>query len=112
MQINFESTNKFYGVYTANVTDEDGDPAQLDGPLAVEIEEGGKGTFEVSPDGKSVKLISPDANEADVTVFHIKGDADLGAGVETIEDVVTYTTHPTKATALGGAMSAPVRKGS
>lgn len=83
---------------TASPTDASGRPAQLDGPLRVTVQ-GGNGTFAPGNTNNDALLVSEDAPGD--TSYLIEGDADLGAGVELIQDTVTVRISGTKAQALG-----------
>jgi len=92
---------------TVNPVTGAGNPVVLDGTIEVAISSG-DGTFEVQPDGVSVYLISGDLPGD--TVYTISGDADLGAGVVNIADVVTLHVEGAQAQALGLVAEAPELK--
>ena len=87
---------------TVNPVTEGGAPVVLDGPIIVTVNSG-EATAEVQPDGVSAYLISGD-NPGD-TIFGVSGDADLGAGVETVADIVTLHVEGARATNLGLILS-------
>jgi hypothetical protein len=82
---------------TVNPVTEAGSPVTLDGPIIVEISSG-DGAYVVEPDGISVYLISGQPGD---TVYTISGDADLGAGVVNVTDLVTLHVEGAMAAALG-----------
>ena len=86
-----------------------GNAAELDGPVTVDVTSG-PGTVEVDADGKGFTVITPDVVDGTPTIYNVKGDADLGEGVETISDVVTLTTTAPKAASFGLVADAPVAK--
>jgi len=76
-----------------------GKPAQIDGALKITVQSG-DGTFAQDPASPlNFDLISGDAI-AD-TVYLVEADADLGAGVETIQDTVTLTVTSAHAKNFG-----------
>ena len=84
-----------------------GHPVSLDGPIQVSMQTG-DGTVEVQADGLSFFVISG-ANPGD-TVYLVTADADIGAGVETISDIVTLHVAGAKAQSLGLVPATPVLK--
>ena len=84
-----------------------GNPATLDGaPVwAVAL---GDATLEVSEDGLSAFLVS---GAADVTSqITVTADADLGAGVTTLTDVIDLAVVAAQASALGLVTGTPILK--
>jgi hypothetical protein len=100
-------TNEQKVLVTVNPVTDAGNPVTLDGPITVEVNSG-DGMFDVQPDEVSVSLISG-VGLGD-TVFTISGDADLGAGVETVSDVVNLHVEGAKAAALGLVAGTPELK--
>lgn len=96
---------------TASPTSASGAAATVDGALSVSITSG-DGTFTQDPATPlAVTFLSGSA--VGDTVYNVSVDADLGAGVTNISDVVTYTvTAPPvpQATAVGLVAGAPVPK--
>lgn len=84
-----------------------GNPASVDGAPTWSVVSG-FATIDVSPDGLSATLISSDAPGQ--SQFLISADADLGAGIETIQDVVTLNVEGAKATSLGLVAGEPQPK--
>lgn len=82
-------------------------PATLDGAPTWTVQSG-EGTVEVAPDGLSAFLVSGD-NPGD-TVYLIEADADLGAGVVTISDIITLHVQGALAQNLGVSFAPPVPK--
>lgn len=81
-----------------------GKPATIDGALTVTVQSG-DGTVEQDPASPlSFKAVSGDG--LGDTVFLVEGDADLGAGVVTIQDTVTLSV--TSAVAANFGLSAGV----
>ena len=93
---------------TASPTTPGGNPATLDGGLQAEVLSG-TGTKEPDPsDPNSFFAVSgPDVGQ---TVFRVFGDADMGSGVVTIEDVVTLDVAGAMAANFGLTASAPIPK--
>lgn len=76
-----------------------GNPATLDGKPTWEILSGGA-TFEnISEDGLTADLVSE--NTVGSSEYKVSADADLGAGVRTIEVIGTYTYTNAEASNLG-----------
>lgn len=76
-----------------------GKAAELDGALTV-TRQSGDATVEQDPNlPLQFKLVSGDG--LGDSVFKVDGDADLGAGVEPISDIVTLTVSGAKARNLG-----------
>lgn len=84
-----------------------GQPAQLDGPISVSIV-GGNGGVRLDDDGRGAYLISAD-EPSDVT-YLIEADADLGSGVQTIQDTVLVHVSGALAANLGLTAGAPEPK--
>jgi len=100
-------TNEQKVKVTVNPVTEAGVAVPLDGPIVV-TPTSGDGTAMVEPDGVSAYLISGD--QPGDTVYTVSGDADLGAGVENISDVVTLHVEGAKAAALGLVAGEPELK--
>lgn len=83
-----------------------GNPAPLDGPVEFIIESGDC-TIEVI-DERSAFIVSG-SNPGDSVVI-VKADADLGEGVELIQDIVKVTVEGAKAASLGLTVGEPVAK--
>lgn len=79
----------------------------LDGTIMVDVQ-AGEGTVTVDPDGVSFWCVSGD--DPGDTTYLVTGDADLGAGIETISDIVILHVAGAKAAALGLTADAPVLK--
>lgn len=82
---------------TVNPVTATGRPAQLDGPIVVTVQSG-DGTVE-TVDDRTFKAVSGD-NPGD-TVYLVSADADLGAGVVTVSDIVTLHVAGALAESLG-----------
>ncbi len=83
-------------------------PAGLDGLPTLEVQGDGTSTGSVSADGKSITLVSSD--EPSITQFLLSADADLGAGVETIQELVILNVVGEKAKSFGLSARAPEPK--
>lgn len=86
-----------------------GAPATLDGPPAWTVQSG-SGTVEPDADGLGAFLLSTDTVDGIPTVFMVSGDADLGAGVTSIQDTISLTTTNAQAAAFGLTADAAVPK--
>jgi hypothetical protein len=76
-----------------------GNPATLDGTPIWEIVSGGATVQNISADGLSAEIVSEDTIGS--STWKVSADADLGAGVRTIEEGGTYTYTNAEAAALG-----------
>lgn len=84
-----------------------GKPAKLDGaPVWTVVS--GEATVVPAADGLSADLISSDTPGD--TVFLVDGDADLGSGVEDIQETITLHVSGANAKNLGISFGAPVPK--
>ena len=86
-----------------------GKDAKLDGPIEV-IVQAGSGTFIADPAGDPNKFFVVSEDGAGETTYQVNGDADLGAGVETISEVIHYVYSSPKAVNLGVSVGAPEPK--
>lgn len=85
-----------------------GNPAQLDGKPNVSVPSGDATIANVSDDGLSFDIVSPDApGQSQVLV---EADADLGSGVETISDIITVNIVGARAANLGLSLGTPEPK--
>lgn len=84
-----------------------GQPAKLDGKPTWEVVTGDS-TVVVADDGLSAELVSSD-NPGDTEIL-VKADADLGAGVEEISDIIKLTVQGARAQSLGLTAGTPVPK--
>ena len=106
MPIDVSSTNEQkvpIGISPVTLT---GNPAALDGPIVVTVVSG-EATVEMVDD-KNFFVVSG-SNPGDTT-FLVEGDADLGAGVEAIQDTIVYHVAGAKAVNLGLNAGAAVPK--
>lgn len=85
-----------------------GRPAEVESGSITWTKQSGEATNEAGPDEKSQWLVSSDTPGD--TVYVVSADADLGEGVETIQDVVTLKVSGAKAESLGLTLDAPVAK--
>lgn len=99
MPLTVACTNEQKITITAAPKTATGKPASLDGPLTITVQSG-DGLVEQDPATPlQFKAVSGDA--LGDTVYLVEGDADLGAGVETISDLVTLTVSSAKAANFG-----------
>ncbi len=84
-------------------------PAPLEeGKTTLEVQGDGTSTGTVSDDGKSITLVSSD--EPSITQFLLSGDADIGDGVETIQELIILNVVGAKAKSFGLSARAPEAK--
>jgi hypothetical protein len=76
-----------------------GRPAQVDGPLTVTVQSGDATAVQDPAEPLSFFAVSSD--NPGTTVFQVDADADLGAGIVTISDIVTYTVAGAAAANVG-----------
>lgn len=99
MALNIACSNEEKVKVTAAPTTASGKPAQIDGALTVSVQSG-EGTAVQDPlDPLSFFAVSGD-NPGD-TVYLVEADADLGAGVVTIQDTVTLSVAGVAAANFG-----------
>lgn len=91
---------------TVNPTTQSGAPAQLDGPVGVEVTSG-DATFEMVDD-RSFFVVSSDLPGP--STYVVTGDADLGAGVVAIADSINFNVAGELASNLGLSAGAPEPK--
>lgn len=86
-----------------------GNPATLDGaPVWTVVS--GPGTIEADADGLGAFIITPDKSDGTQTIYQVSADADLGAGVTTIEDTIILTSTNPFASSFGLTADDPVAK--
>jgi hypothetical protein len=99
MALNIASTNEEQVPVTAAPVTASGKPAPVDGALFITVQSG-EGTFSQDPAFPLVfKAISGD-NPGE-TVYLVEADADLGEGIVTISDIVTYNVTSALAASFG-----------
>jgi len=91
---------------TVSPTTSLGNPANLDGPV-VAIAVSGDGTAQMIDDRSFFVISGPTLGDSQ---FLVEGDADLGAGVQTISDLVTLTVTGALAANFGLTAGAPENK--
>lgn len=91
------TTEEFF-IATLSPLNKRGHPAPVDGKPTWTLE-GDAVTTEVSEDGMSCKVI-PTGNDGTSTI-HISADADVGEGIETIEDSLDVVCSHPRASSLG-----------
>lgn len=99
-------TNEEKVLVTVSPTTHSGKPALLDGAVKVEVQSGDGTATQV--DDKSFYLNSGE-NPGD-TAFIVSADADLGAGIELISEVIVLHVAGAKAANLGITFGAPEPK--
>jgi len=99
-------TNEEKVLVTVSPTTHAGKPAVLDGPVTVAVQSGDGTATQV--DDKSFYLNSGE-NPGD-TVFVVSADADIGAGVELISEVIVLHVAGAKAANLGITFGVPELK--
>lgn len=93
---------------TVNPKTPAGHPVQLDGALQVSVQSG-DGSVVIDPaDPMSFYIVSGD-DPGDTAVL-VSGDADIGAGVETISDLVIAHVAGARASSLGMSFGPPELK--
>lgn len=85
-----------------------GNPAPIDGKPGVTVISGNATIANISEDGRSFDIVSPD-EPGDSQVL-VEADADLGEGVETISDVIKVTVIGARAANLGLSLGTPEPK--
>jgi hypothetical protein len=91
-------TNKQKATVTINTKNAVGDPVTVDG-IPTWTVTSGDSTVIVSSDGLSAEIISSDTPGA--TTILVSADADLGSGIETLQDHIKVFVVGDKATNLG-----------
>lgn len=107
MALELTITNEQKILVTANPTTAAGAPAQLDGPLTATIVSG-EGTVLPGPLPNQLYFVSG-ANPGD-TSYIVEADADLGAGVQLIQDTVLLHVAGALAASLGLTAGVPEPK--
>jgi hypothetical protein len=99
MPLPIASTNEQQVPVTASPVTATGRPASVDGPLRVTVVSGA-GTVLQDPATPLVfRAVSGDV--PGTTEYLVEADADLGAGVVTIQDTVTYEVSGAQAASFG-----------
>lgn len=107
MAFEIACTNEEKVLITVNPVTAGGKPVALDGPVRV-TRQAGDGDSIVQPDGKSFYVISGDLPGD--TAYLLEGDADLGAGVQTIAESVILHVAGAMAKSFGLTAGAPEPK--
>lgn len=84
-----------------------GKPATLDGPITVTVSAGDGTVVQDPATPNSATLVSGGLGD---TTYVVSGDADLGAGVQTISDTATIHVAGALATSLGLTAGTPSPK--
>ena len=99
MALNVACTNDEKATVTASPKSAGGRPANVDGALRITVQSG-DGTFEQDAAAPLVfKAVSGDAPGD--TVYLVEADADLGEGIQLIQDLVTLTVTSATAASFG-----------
>lgn len=106
MPSDVSSTNEQKVPFSINPTTLTGTPAQLDGPIVVTVVSG-EGVVEMVDD-RNFFVVSG-SNPGDTT-YLVEGDADLGDGVEKIQDTIVYHVSGARAANLGMSAGPAVPK--
>jgi hypothetical protein len=107
MAVAIKITNAQKVNVTLNPRTDSGKPAKLDGAPTWTVVDG-ESTVVVAADGLSADLISSD-NPGDTT-FLVDADADLGSGVEDLQETITLTVAGENAKNLGITVGEPTNK--
>lgn len=100
MPLDISSSNEEQVRVTAAPTTASGKPTTVDGALTVTVLSGN--ATAVQDPATPLEFVARSAdNDSGQTVFQVSADADLGAGVVTITDQVTYTVNPAQASGFG-----------
>lgn len=83
-----------------------GNPASLDGPVTVTVQ-AGTGAVQMVNDREFFVVSGTDPGD---TSYLVEGDADLGAGVQSIQDVIVLHVAGALAANLGMTADPPVPK--
>lgn len=99
MPFGIASNNEQKVKVTASPVTSSGRPAQLDGALTITVQSGDS-TFTQDP-ASPTEFFAVSSDTPGTTEYLVEGDADLGAGVVTIQDVVTYEVSGAQAASFG-----------
>lgn len=99
-------TNEEKILVTVNPVTSVGNPANLDGSVSVTVQ-AGAGTVEMV-DARSFFVVS--GSDPGDTSYLVEADADLGPGVQTLQDIVLLRVAGALAANLGMTAAAPVPK--
>lgn len=99
MPLNISSSNEERVKITASPVTAKGRPAAVDGALTVVVRSG-DGTFTQDP-AFPLEFYAVSGDLAADTIYDVSADADLGAGVVTISDSVTYSVSSATAASFG-----------
>jgi hypothetical protein len=102
------STNEEKVPVTATPQTSTGKPAQVDGPLRVTVQSGDATVEQDSATPLSFNAVSGDS--PGTSVFLVEADADLGEGVQLIQDTVEYVVSGSAAASFGLSAGAAVPK--
>lgn len=107
VMIEITLTNEQQVVATLKPVTATGKPAKVDGAPKWTVVSG-DGTVVPADDGLSATLVTPDLPGD--TTYLVDADADLGSGVEDLQDTITVHTTGANAKNLGIALGTPVAK--
>lgn len=113
MALEVACTNEEKILITINPSTKTGKPAKVDGIPEWSVLSG-NATVIAADDGMSAFVVSQDAVDANptlnITQYKVSADADLGEGVEPIEDTITLHVLGAQASNLGLVAGAAVPK--
>lgn len=99
MPLDLTITNEQKIAITVTPTTAAGKPATLDGPIRVTVQSGDSTVTQDAGTPASASLVSSDTPGD--TTYLVEGDADLGAGVQLVQDLVVLHVAGALATNLG-----------
>lgn len=91
---------------TVNPLDPDGQPAQLDAPVTVEVTSG-SGTVRQATATDPLTFVVVSGDAPGVTEYLVKGDARIGTGEVLIQDTGTLTVTSVEASSFGFSVGTP-----
>lgn len=97
MPLEVDATTTQFGTVTLDPKTPSGKKARVDGAPTWAVQSG-TATVEPAADGMSAKIYNREAGES---IIGVSADADLGQGVETISDTITWRSTSEKASSLG-----------
>lgn len=91
---------------TVEPLDPDGQPAQLDGPVTVEVTSG-NGTVRQATVENPLTFVVVSGDTPGTTEYLVRGDARIGTGEVIIQDTGTLTVTSAEASSFGFAVGTP-----
>lgn len=108
MPLGVASNNEQKIKVTAQPQTTSGRPAQIDGAVRVSVQSG-EATFTQDP-AEPLSFFAVSGDNPGTTEYLVEADADLGAGVVNIQDIVTYEVSGAQAANFGLVAGAPEPK--